>query len=467
MDTNAQNTLVLIFQHVEIFFTMLDQYSDTKKSVIGFQISAYEGVTSSYVERSDLVKQDAQRLKMALSIKNLDECSLLSFVDESRGQFALHKGLLQTIQNLDSKRIRELGQPDLDNIYLQIKLVHDYFIPKAGLYDKESDDFKENLSALMDILQDTLTKIDHNVRALEGSSKRLSEILESHDFNQMVMSDQVSSALKEVIRISKRNIGPTLTFLNEKAMTSDSSAMLLIRSIRERFQSDCFYREASDIATIEMKLLSYAEVIMATRRRMNQYVEMDRKHRELYNSIERKFNELHELIVQRLDSKLTGKKIPANSSFFDQARSFRGLASWTSTKLVGGLIELPERYCSDHLDEYLREQFETAEAIKSKKRKPEKAGLSAKERMAKSIRIKQIKKVMDGFTLKERSDDLYLDLHNYLMGHMPTYELKDIFDAMHFVSRNGSFDPTTKKAVIIYNSQKLTYLIRRQANTNE
>ena len=140
MDTNAQNTLVLIFQHVDIFFTMLDQYSNTKKSVIGFQISAYESVISTYVNKNNLNKQDIQRLRVALSIKNLDECSLLLFVDESRGQFALHKGLLQTIQNLDSKRIRELGQPDLDNIYLQIKSVHDYFMPKAGLYDKESDD---------------------------------------------------------------------------------------------------------------------------------------------------------------------------------------------------------------------------------------------------------------------------------------------------------------------------------------
>jgi hypothetical protein len=467
MDTNAQNTLVLIFQHVDIFFTMLDQYSDTKKSVIGFQISAYESVISTYVNKNNLNKQDIQRLRVALSIKNLDECSLLLFVDESRGQFALHKGLLQTIQNLDSKRIRELGQPDLDNIYLQIKSVHDYFMPKAGLYDKESDDFKENLSALMDILQDTLTKIDHNVRALEGSSKRLSEILESHDFNQMVMSDQVSSALKEVIRISKRNIGPTLTFLNEKAMTSDSSAMLLIRNIRERFQSDGFHRESSDIATIEMKLLSYAEVIMATRRRMNQYVEMGRSHRELYNRIEHKFNKLYELVVQRLDSKLTGKKIPADAPFFDEARSFRGLASWTSTNLVVGLIEMPERDCNDHLDEYLREQFDEAEAIKSKKRTPRKTGLSAKERLAKSIRIEQIKKVMDNFIQDGRRDDLYLDLHGHLVANMPTYELKDIFDAMHFVSRKGSIHPTTQRAVITHNSQTLTYLIREQVSAND
>ena len=250
-------------------------------------------------------------------------------------------------------------------------------------------------------------------------------------------------------------------------MTSDSSAMLLIRNIRERFQSDGFHRESSDIATIEMKLLSYAEVIMATRRRMNQYVEMGRSHRELYNRIEHKFNKLYELVVQRLDSKLTGKKIPADAPFFDEARSFRGLASWTSTNLVVGLIEMPERDCNDHLDEYLREQFDEAEAIKSKKRTPRKTGLSAKERLAKSIRIEQIKKVMDNFIQDGRRDDLYLDLHGHLVANMPTYELKDIFDAMHFVSRKGLINPTTQRAVITHNSQTLTYLIRQQVSAND
>ena len=290
MDTNAQNTLVIIFQHVEIFFTMLDHYSDSSKHVVGFKVAEYEGVIEQYLDRLEFKQQDKQRIRIALSVRNMNECSLLNFVDDQRGQFSLQRGLLQTIQGLDSKRIRELGQPDLDNIYGQIKRLHDYFILLAGIYNRDDPDFNENLAVLMDVLQETLTKIDHNVRALEGSSKRLSEVLESHNFNQMAMNDQVRSALEEVIQISKRNIRPTLIFLNEKIMAAGTSAMLLIREIRESFLNKGFHSEYANISTIEMKLLSYAEVISDTRRRMNSYVEMDKKQRDLYNNIEQRFN---------------------------------------------------------------------------------------------------------------------------------------------------------------------------------
>lgn len=462
MDTNAQNTVVIIFQHVDIFFTMLDHYAGNSKTVVGFQIAAYESVIESYLNKKELSKQDGQRIRTALSIKNMNECCLLSFVDDQRGQFALQRSLLQTIQNLDSKRIRELGQPDLDNIYEQIRRLYDFFIPKAGIYEREDLDFRENLAALMDVLHETLNKIDHNVRALEGSSKRLSEILDSHDFNQMVMNDRVRNALQEVIRISKRNIRPTLVFLNEKIMAAGTSAMQLIREIRESFAKTGFHIEYANIATIEMKLLSYAEVIGDTRRRMNRYVEMDRKQRELYNNIEQRFNELYALVVSRLDSKLTGKKVPSDDPIFEPARAFRGLVNWTSSNLTGAQIELPEYAGDQYVHEYIRNQLNRADAINSSKRTPGKDPLSAKERFEKTQRIQRIKQAMDGFDIHGALDDLYLAIHQHLVTSLTNYELKDLFDALHFVANNKLYQATLLRGEIIYKSQKLLYLVRRK-----
>lgn len=462
MDTNAQNTVVIIFQHVDIFFTMLDHYAGNSKTVVGFQIAAYESVIESYLNKKELSKQDGQRIRTALSIKNMNECCLLSFVDDQRGQFALQRSLLQTIQNLDSKRIRELGQPDLDNIYEQIRRLYDFFIPRAGIYEREDLDFRENLAALMDVLHETLNKIDHNVRALEGSSKRLSEILDSHDFNQMVMNDRVRNALQEVIRISKRNIRPTLVFLNEKIMAAGTSAMQLIREIRESFAKTGFHIEYANIATIEMKLLSYAEVIGDTRRRMNRYVEMDRKQRELYNNIEQRFNELYALVVSRLDSKLTGKKVPSDDPIFEPARAFRGLVNWTSSNLTGAQIELPEYAGDQYVHEYIRNQLNRADAINSSKRTPGKDPLSAKERFEKTQRIQRIKQAMDGFDIHGALDDLYLAIHQHLVTSLTNYELKDLFDALHFVANNKLYQATLLRGEIIYKSQKLLYLVRRK-----
>lgn len=466
MDTNAQNTLVIIFQHVEIFFTMLDHYSDNSKHVIGFKVAEYEGVIEQYLDRLEFKQQDKQRIRIALSVRNMNECSLLSYVDDQRGQFSLQRGLLQTIQGLDSKRIRELGQPDLDNIYGQIKRMHDYFIPLAGVYNRDDLDFNENLTVLMDILQETLTKIDHNVRALEGSSKRLSEVLESHNFNQMAMNDQVRSALEEVIQISKRNIRPTLIFLNEKIMASGTSAMLLIREIRESFLDKGFHSEYADISTIEMKLLSYAEVISDTRRRMNRYVEMDKKQRDLYNNIEQRFNELYSLVVSRLDSKLTGKKIPSDDPIFEPSRSFTGLVNWTQSKLTGPLIELPENAGDQYVNEYIRNKLDQADAINSNKRTPVKDHLSAQERFEKKQKIQRVKSAMNGFETKTASDDLYLSVHNHLKEHLVNYQLMDLFDALHFVPKDPQYRATLVSRDIIYKSKKLTYMVRKAESEN-
>lgn len=460
MDTNAQNTLVILFQHVDIFCAMLDHYSDDSKTVVGFKVSAYEAVIARYLETHVSDMADKRRIRKALSINNMDECGLLSFIDDRRGQFALQRGLLQTIQNLDSKRIRELGQPDLDIIYAQMKQLHDYFIPKGGAYDRYDPDFQENLAALFDVLQDTLTKIDHNVRALDGSSKRLSEILDSHDFNKMVMTDQVRSALAEVIRISKRNIRPTLIFLNEKAMATDASAMYLLHKIRNSFESTSFHTELANITTIEMKLLSYAEVISDIRRRMNSYVEMDRRQRELYNTIEQRFNELHSAVVSRLDTKLGGKKVPADDPMFALSRAFKGLHNWSTSNLSSPLIELPEHAGNNYALEYIRMKMKRANAINSTARKPTPRGISARESYERAQRTIKIKKVMELFNSDAGVDDLYQALHNHLQQHLSNYSLKDIYDAMCFISNSERIRPTLQQQTITYNSQKLTYLVR-------
>ena len=475
MDTNAQNTMVIIYQHVEIFFSMLDNYGNSKSNDISFPLAAYQGVISAYNKRQGLSKQAAHRINNALSISNLQDCCLISFYDEASGQFELKKHIIDGIRNLDSRRIRELGQPDLDNIYLQLKTVHDYFIPQSGLYDKESYEFAENMATLKDILQDSLTKMDHNVRALEGSSKRLADVLDDHDFNMMVVTDQVSSALKEVIRISKRNIRPTLIFLNERSMTSDSSAMRLIRELKERFQKDGLYKVATNVGNIEMKLLSYSQVILETRRRMNRYVDMDSKSRALYNAIEKKWNELYGLVVDRLDTKLTGKHVPADHPVFDPAKEFLGITTWTSTSLMAGLIEMPEYAGTEYRDEYIRDQLEQVEAVKTKKRKLGKQPLTPQERIKDKKHFEKLIKVMGSYAIDEYKPDLYFAVHTHLESKLPDYVLTDLFEGVNLITitENKNEDqirldkgiyvvPTPARGEIIHNKQKLSYVVRQQ-----
>lgn len=460
METNAQNTVVTIFQHVNVFYTMLDHYSDQSKAVVGFQISVYESVLQYYLEQNITDRNDRQRIASALDISNMSECGLLSFINDSRGVFGLQQGLLQTIQGLDSKRIRELGQPDLDIIYAQMRSLYDYFIQKGGAYDRYNPDFQENMAALMDTLQDILGKVDHNVRALEGSSKRLSEIVDSHDFSQLIMSEQVRNALDEIIRISKRNIQPTLSFLNEKAMAADASAMYLIRRIKESFRRTTFHNELANISAIEMKLLSYSEVIKDIRKRLYRYVEMDRKQRELYDNIEKQFNELHGKVVSRLDTKLKGKQLQPSDPIFSKARVFWGLNNWSRSSLTGSTLDFPETWDDRYAVEYIRDKRDKADELATRKRPPTKRAESAQSALKKKKRVIRIKNAMSGFN-QSCVDDLYQAIHGHLIENLTDYRLRDIYDALHFAGTGCHIKATLVRKEIIHKSQKLTYMVKR------
>ncbi|GLW37425.1 hypothetical protein Pcaca04_13610 [Pectobacterium carotovorum subsp. carotovorum] len=467
MQTNAQNTLVMLFQHVDIFFTMLDYHASRHKSVVGFSISSYEATLTSYVEHQVADPNDRRRIISALSIRNLNKCGLLSFINDSKGLFSLQKGLLQTIQNLDSRRIRELGQPDLDIIYAQVRTLYDYFLSKQGAFGHDDPEFLENLAALTDTMQDIFSKIDHNVRALDGSSKRLSEIVDSHDFNQQVPTEQVQKALDEIIRIYRRNIKPTLTFLNEKAMANDASAMYLIRKIRESLEKTTFYKELNNIVTIEMKLLSYVEVINLIRKKLRRYVDMSIAQRKLYDNIEIQFNEINQLVLELLDTRLKGKQLSLGHPIFTPSSIFSGLQSWSRTNLTAPLIELPADFGAGMALEYIRTKLNRADMLGTAKRRSS-ANPHAKESYLRRKHVMRIKKAMASFEDTNAVPDLYLAIHQHLCRTLPEYGLKDIYDALPFVSKRLFKKQTLERREIRYGTKVLSYTVKRlEVNTHE
>lgn len=314
---------------------------------------------------------------------------------------------------------------------------------------------------MMDTLQDILGKVDHNVRALAGSSKRLSEIVDSHDFNQLIMSDQVRNALDEIIRISKRNIQPTLSFLNEKAMAADASAMFLIRKIKESFRRTTFHNELANISAIEMKLLSYSEVIKDIRKRLYRYVEMDRKQRELYDNIEKQFNELYGKVVSRLDTKLKGKQLQPSDPLFSSARMFWGLNNWVRSGLTSSTLEFPSAWDDRYVVEYIRDKQDKADALATRKRLPAKRTESVQSALRKKKRVIRIKKAMAGFNRPRAESDLYQAIHDHLIVNLDDYRLRDIYDALHFAGKGCYIKATLVRKEIIYKSQKLTYMVKQ------
>lgn len=466
MKTNAQHTLSILFQHIEIFFNLIDYYNVQSKTISEFQISVYESILQSYIRKKVADTHDQKRIASALSLDNLKQCNLLAYMNDAKGIFRIQNDLLSVIKNIDSTRLRELGQPDLDIIYAQIKTQYDYFVQQQGHYSHYNPEFMEHLDALMTIMQEIFSKIEHNVRALDGSAKRLSEIVDSHNFEKHSPTEQVKKAFAEITRIYQRNILPTLAFLTEEAMTKDSSAIYLIRKIREAFSQTTFYEEASAIATIEMRLLSFVEVITQIRRKLHQYVEMNQRQRALYNAIEQHYNELNSLIINQLDSKLTGKTLSSQHEFFHRATIFNQLISWSRSSLTKPLIELPSDLNTQEAYEYIRSNLKDVEAFQSKKHIPAKKIIDVREHILKRKRVERIKRLMHSFHATE-CDDLYLEIHRYLSDKLDQYSLKDIYDARAFLYKKYTITTTLKRNTIQYNEHELSYPIKKIVEKNQ
>lgn len=460
MKTNKQNTIVLIFQNVEIFYHLIDYQNEHSKSTLGFPIALYEQVLAAYLSERIIDVNDRKRILSALSLHNLKQSELLSYIDDSKGIFTIQNELLFLIKSIDSTRIRELGQPDLDIIYSQIRTLYDYFVQEKGNYSHHNHEFMENLNTLVDTMQDIFSKIAHNVRALEGSSKRLSEIVESHSFERQTPTEQVQKAIEEITIIYQRNIQPTLAFLNEKAMTPDSSAMFLIRKIREILGKTTFYEESDTIATIEMRLLSFVDVITNIRRKLHRYIEMSRKQRALYDAVEKRFNILHKLVVDQLDSKLTGKMLSSQHEFFNEATIFSQLNYWSRSSLIKKLMEFPEDFSRAEVSEYIRGKLQRADALGDKKHLPPKPRSDFKIERQKRKRVENIRRLMMAFTLTE-SSDLYQTLHHYLSQKLTDYSLKDIYDARVFLTQKYRIVTTLERGSIRYKQQELQYPIKQ------
>lgn len=460
MKTNAQNTLAILFQHIDIFFNIIDHYNSESKNISGFQISVYEHVLQNYIQQRISDANDQKRISSALSLHNLNQCKLLAYIDDAKGIFRIQNDLLSVIKNIDSTRLRELGQPDLDAIYAQIRTQYDYFIQQQKNYSHYDAEFMEHIDALMDILQDVFSKIEHNVRALDGSAKRLSEIVDSHDFEKHTPTEQVEKAFEEITHIYQRNILPTLNFLNEKAMAKDSSAIYLIRKIREKLNQTTFYEEASTISIIEIRLLSFIEIISDIRRKLHRYIEMNQKQRVLYNAIEQHYNELNTLVINLLDSKLTGKILSHQHEFFHPAKIFNQLTSWSRTNLTKPLIELPNNLSMQEAYEHIRSKLNNLEAFNSKKHTPAKKVRDIKEHILKRKRVERIKRLMRLFHAID-CNDLYCEIHHYLSDKLEQYSLKDIYDARAFLSEKYAVITTLQRSTITYNQQELSYPIKK------
>ncbi|VEA70761.1 Uncharacterised protein [Serratia rubidaea] len=243
--------------------------------------------------------------------------------------------------------------------------------------------------------------------------------------------------------------------------------MYLIRKIRESLEKTTFYKELNNIVTIEMKLLSYAEVINLIRKKLRRYVDMNIAQRKLYDNIEIQFNEINQLVIELLDTRLTGKQLSPGLPIFTPSSIFSGLQSWSRTSLTAPLIELPADFSAGMVLEYIRTKLKRADMLETAKRRPS-ANIHAKESYLRRRHVMRIKRTMASFGDSSTVPDLYLAIHQHLCRTLPDYGLKDIYDALPFVSKKLVKKQTLERREIRYGTKVLSYTVKRlEVNAHE
>lgn len=461
MITNPQNTMMFIYKHIEPFYFMLDQLGRQIDS-LDFPISAYERALGEYVRT---LNDPAERtnVRRGLSVSNLNDCGFLTYVDTSRGAFNLQPFILDGIRSIESHRIRELGQPDLDFIHGQFLTVYRYFMSEQCTWYSDDVGWQEHLTTLIEVLHETLARIDRNVRALDGSANHLANILEQHNNDLMLPTEKVRKALLEVQHIYDRNIIPTLTFLTINAQVGEHSIMYLIKRIHERFRDTRFYKETQIISTVEMRLLSYSQEVSKIKKRMHHFLLMDQSQRALFEAVERRFNTLKNLCVDSLDERINNRNIDYADPFFDPSRRLEGMTRWVAnTRSYRTHIEWPDADVRGLTLEHIRIRQTEAEAIKAVSTKT----LHVKQRITEHERaqrkhIDKIIEVMKSFVAETETVDAYLAVHTHLVYGLEGYQLPDLYDALAMIDDGYTLVPCFRRATLQHEDYKLTYMINK------
>lgn len=80
----------------------------------------------------------------------------------------------------------------------------------------------------------------------------------------------------------------------------------------------------------------------------------------------------------------------------------------------------------------------------------------------------RIKKAMASFKDTNPVPDLYLAIHQHLCRTLPDYGLKDIYDALPFVSKRLFKMQTLERREIRYGTKVLSYTVKRlEVNAHE
>ncbi|WP_299734248.1 hypothetical protein [uncultured Endozoicomonas sp.] len=444
MSTATHLTIAAIFENKRLFFELMDRH-DTSNHSSGFLflLSEYDHA----LNRASKGMDSATRNKFidALSIDNLRYNELLETLDYNEGHFSLNAHVEGLLRQLESKRIRELSDYDLNLLIGQIDGAHDMAM-RVGHYHSLDSSYKEMFEAVRDTFYSVAAKLRVNVKSLKGHAYQLSEIVESVDFSVDGQYLKYRKTMDRISQLYQRNVLPTLMFLNPDLdikrvrnssaivtlhRESNKAPMRVMQEIVNHFDLFKAHEQSLVLNRLLLDIKSLGREIDFVAEQLSRYLKMDEEDRRFYNAAEERFNRLKDVVRENQRGQQRGYLLQPTEAVFKDASILGLLKAYRSA--YSQAVNWPKESARESYNELLRTRLEALES-KSVRQKP---NPKANFTFIDARKSERLMTTLDEMVLPEKSDNLHLFLHEHLACNIDDYDLSWLGEAVEYISTKG------------------------------
>lgn len=403
MNVALDRTLILLIEHKDMMFQLIDYMDQNQRKDIPTQV-----FINSMLAKLDGLnsKKEADRLREAFDLDNLIKTGIIFEANKSRGTIALQPAVLDIFRLFDKERVRGLSSADLENIRVQLEGAYQRL--ESLSFAGDNIDFLEQHDQLFDLLRRINSQIQSNTDHLQFEADRLSQRLD-HDQALLSLNEsrQHREILAQVKKIYDREIIPTLEFVNSREYSKTKAPLTVIDDISRLYDIRGYEDDSYYIDQYKLSILSHYKAVEKVKQALQRYLHQERRHRLTYNAIEQAYLNLQTLAQSTFTESLKEKYI--FKSLDSEDLYFHGLKTHAAGQEAR--IEWHDRNHLIYFNEYLinqnaRKRSDSSAEIKTFNNRQQNDRHNAIKR-----RIEQLVKRSD---IKPPVDDLYVVIHNLL-----------------------------------------------------
>lgn len=299
-----------ILKHRKAFEALLD-YTTLKGGAgeipQGLYIQQYRDVI--LVEGDDMDRR-------LLAMETLHENGLFVHLDKQADTLTMQSFLVEMLRFIDTSRIRELSHYDFENIRGQFQDICQRFESDLSITPGDKD-YEEAKVTLFELVDNTLSKIQQNVEALDSKANSIGARYDKLDKEGHTTPD-TRRLLEDSVALYERFIKPCHEFLSPSIGMKEGKKTFT--ASMERLASVHMNRGHPDIGLrIQYKMTairSYYKNIARIENRVQRYHRSLAIERLRYAAIETAYNDLLNDVIKLRHGKLKGTKLPTNSAIF-------------------------------------------------------------------------------------------------------------------------------------------------------